>query len=174
MRRCLTVLLTILFLLPAFALAAGPDSTAVVHVSWTVLPFQSLTVVGSTAGTGTSVTTSYTLPEPDAEDFSVGFIEEDEALVLKAASNIPWAVKVHALESDMGTSYDGSYTKPLSDFMIRANGGDFFSISTFDQVLASGGRGSYLLSVDYRVKVDEETHKEGDYGLTLVYTITGE
>jgi len=154
-------------------LAAGPSSTAVVHVSWTVLPFQSLTIAGSAAGTDTSVTDRYDVDTPSASDFAAGFIEDDGVLVLNAASNIPWAVKVHAIESDMGTSYDGNYTKPLSDFMLRANNGNFFSISTSDQVLANGTRGSYLLSVDYRVKIDKDTYKDGDYGLTLVYTITG-
>lgn len=130
-------------------------------------------MAGSATGTDTSLINRYDVHAPSASDFSAGFIEDDGVLVLNAASNIPWAVKVHAIESDMGTSYDGSYTKPLSDFMVRANGGNFFSISTSDQVLASGTRGSYLLSVDYRVKVNESTRRDGDYGLTLVYTITG-
>jgi len=173
MKRCLTVLLSIIFLVPVFTLAAGPSSTAVVHVSWTVLPFQSLTIAGSATGKDTSVADHYDVHAPSASDFAAGFIEDDGVLVLNASSNIPWAVKIHAIESDMGTSYDGSYTKPLSDFMVRANGGSFFHISTSDQVLASGPRGSYLLTVDYRVKVDEHTYKAGDYGLTLVYTITG-
>ncbi len=120
-----------------------------------------------------SLSSRYNLHAPSASDFAAGFIEDDDVIVLNAASNIPWAVKVHAIESSMGTSYDGTYTKPLSDFMVRANSGSFFSISTSDQVLASGTRGSYQLRVDYRVKVDESTYKDGDYGLTLVYTITG-
>lgn len=120
-----------------------------------------------------SVSNRYDVREPNASDLSAGFIEDDGVLVLNAASNIPWVVKVHAIESDMGASYDGSYTKPLSDFMVRANNASFFSVSTSDQVLASGTRGTYLLSVDYKVKIDESTHKNGDYGLTVVYTITG-
>ena len=173
MKRCSVILIAIIFLIPVFALAAGPSSSAAVHVSWTVLPFQSLTIAGSAAATDASVTNRYDLRKPGADDFATGFIQEDGVLVLKAASNIPWAVKVHAIETDMGTSYDGSYTKPLTDFMLRANGGSFFSVSTSDQVLASGTRGSYQLSVDYRVKVDRDSYKDGDYGLTLVYTITG-
>ena len=163
----------IILLVPISVLAAGSSSSAVVHVSWTVLPFQSLTIAGSDANAGTSLATRYDLRKPDASDFAAGFIEDDGVLVLNASSNIPWTVKVHAVESDMGTSYDGSYTKPLSDFMVRADGGSFFSISTSDQVLASGTRGSHLLSVDYRVKVEKDTYKDGDYGLTLIYTITG-
>ena len=173
MKRCLVTLLAIIFLIPLSALAAGSSSTAVVHVSWTVLPFQSLTIAGSATGADTSITNCYDVHTPSASDFAAGFIEDDGVLVLNAASNIPWTVKVYAIESDMGTSYDGSYTKSLSDFMVRANGGSFFSISTSDQGLASDTCGSHLLSVDYRVKVDESTHKDGDYGLTLVYTITG-
>ncbi|HDL86193.1 MAG TPA: hypothetical protein ENH11_07715 [Candidatus Acetothermia bacterium] len=173
MKRCLVTLILAILLVPVSALAAGPSSSAVVHVSWTVLPFQSLTIDGSVAGTNTSITNRYDVRKPDASDFAAGFIEDDGVLVLNAASNIPWAVKVHSIESDMGTSYNGSYIKPLSDFMVRVNGGSFFSISTSDQVLASGTRGAYLLSVDYKVKVNEGTYKDGDYGLTLVYTITG-
>jgi len=165
----ISLLLTILFSIPVFA---GSSASATVTVSWKVLPFQSLTILGG-EGNGTSVTSHFELGTPTPAEIAAGFIEEDGALTLVAASNIPWTVKVHAVEANMGESYDGTYVKPLSDFLIRANGGEFTPISQLDQTLASGTRGSYQLTIDYKVLLDPE-FKPGDYGITLVYTITGE
>ncbi len=168
-----------LFLLIAVAGAvavsglAANSSTATVTVTWRILPFQSLTVVGS-ATPETSVISRFNLKQPTAADFAAGYIEQDGALTLVAASNIPWTVNVHALEPNMGTSTDGSYVKPLSDFLVRANGGTFIPISQFDQPLAHGQRGAYRLTIDYRVKLNPVAYKPGDYGLTVVYTITGD
>ena len=154
------------------ALADGASASAVVRISWTILPFQSLTIAGQ-GENRTSVSDHYVLHQPQEADFARGAVEERKALVLNATSNIPWTVKVYAVESDMGTSHDGSSRKPLSDFSLRVNGGSYFTISNFPQTIASGDRGHYLLSIDYKVKVDKDTYKPGDYGLTLVYTITG-
>jgi len=30
------------------------------------------------------------------------------------------------------------------------------------------------LRIDYKVKTEKDSYKQGEYGLTLVYTITGE
>ncbi len=161
-----------LTLLISSSLYAETSATVTVKVSWTVLPFQSLTIAGS-ADTDTTVVSHYVLPQPTESDFAVGYIEEEGALSLIAASNIPWTVRVHALEPNMGMSDDGTYVKPLSDFSLRANGSPYFSITSFDQTLASGGVGAHPLIIDYKVKTEKESYKSGDYGLTLVYTITG-
>ena len=70
------------------------------------------------------------------------------------------------------TSDDGTYIKPLTDFSLRSNGGPYSSITGFDRTLARGDTGEHTLVIDYKVDTEEETHKGGDYGLTLVYTIT--
>ena len=165
----LSLLLSILF---GVSTLANSLATATVTVTWTVLPFQSLSIAGE-EGSKTSVVSHFDLRAPTPADLAAGYIEEDGALVLVAASNIPWTVKVHAVESNMGASYDGTYVKPLSDFLLRANEGAFFPITQFDQTLASGTRGEYKLTIDYKVKLNSDSYRPGDYGLTLVYTITG-
>jgi len=74
----------------------------------------------------------------------------------------------------MGRSDDGTYVKPLSDFSLRANGGSYFSITIFDQTLATGGIGVHPFLIDYKVKTEKDSYKQGEYSLTLIYTITGE
>ncbi|MCD5415664.1 hypothetical protein LR032_00925 [Candidatus Bipolaricaulota bacterium] len=172
--RCVIFLLSVLALalLTGSALYAETSATATVEVSWRILPFQSLTIDGA-AGSGTRVVNHHALRQPTESDFAVGFIEVEGALTLIAASNIPWTVSVRAVEADMGRSDDGTFVKHLSAFSLRANGAPFFVITQFDQLLASGVAGRHRLTIDYRVELDGESHREGDYGLTLVYTITG-
>ncbi len=174
MKRCLVLfLIGTIFILTIPGLAAGKSATTTVTVSWRILPFQSLTIAGH-GKVGTSVVSHFNLRQPTQADLAAGYIEDDGALTLVAVSNIPWAVKVHAVEPNMGTSNDGTYVKPLSDLMLRANGDKFSPISQFDQTVASGERGAYKLTIDYKVKLDSASYRPGDYGLTLVYTITGE
>ncbi len=168
----LTVSLLILLLAAISSTAFASRTTATVEVSWTVLPFQSLSIAGDSSGDA-AVYSRFGLRQPTEADFAVGYVEERSALTLKAASNIPWTVQVHALESNMGSSNDGTYTKPLTDFSLRSNGGSYSSITGFDQTLASGDTGEHTLVIDYKVDTEKETHRDGDYGLTLVYTITG-
>ena len=82
------------------------SANAVVRISWTILPFQSLTIIGQ-GENKTSISDHYVLHQPEAADFARGAVEERKALVLNATSNIPWTVKVYAVEPDMGTSYEG-------------------------------------------------------------------
>lgn len=167
--------LTLLILLLATVSSATPGSgttaTVTVEVTWTVVPFQSLAIAGDDSSNST-VTSRFDLHQPTEIDFARGYIEKQRALTLVATSNIPWTVKVHAVEPDMGTSDDGAYVKPLSDFSLRANGGSYSSVARFDQLLANGDRGAHTLVIDYKVLTEQESYKEGGYGLTLVYTIT--
>jgi hypothetical protein len=158
--------------LPATLGLADSGASASAHLTWRVVPFQSLTIAGHDQD-GASVADHVTLPEPSAADLARGYVQETAALVLSATSNIPWTVKVQAVESNMGTSTDGSYRKPLSDFHLRANGGAYVTLSPFAQTLAAGTPGAQHLSIDYRVSVDPQTYRPGAYGVTLLYTITG-
>lgn len=175
MKRCVPVflLIGIVFIFAIPALAVGKSASTTVTVSWRILPFQSLTIAGD-GKVGTSVVSHFNLRQPTRADLAAGYIEDDGALTLIAASNIPWAVKVHAVEPNMGTSNDRTYVKPLSDLMLRANRGEFLPISQFDQTVASGVRGAYKLTIDYKVKLNSASYRPGNYGVTLVYTITGE
>ena len=84
-----------LTLLLASPTCAGTSTTATVEVSWTILPFQSLTITG-VAAAETSVVSHYDLRQPTEADFALGYIEENGALTMSVASNIPWTVKVYA------------------------------------------------------------------------------
>ncbi len=173
MKRCrlvLTLLILLLATVCSATLGSGTTAAVTVEVTWTVVPFQSLAIAGDDSSNST-VTSRFDLHQPTEIDFARGYIEKHGALTLVATSNIPWTVKVHAIESDMGTSDDGTYVKPLSDFSLRANGRPYSSVTRFDQPLAGGDRGTHTLIIDYRILTEQESYKEGNYGLTLVYTI---
>jgi len=163
------VSLLILLLAAISSSAFATGTTATVKVSFTVLPFQSLFIAGDDSDDAT-VCSRFDLRQSSEADFAVGYIEERSAMTLKAASDIPWTVKVRALESDSGTSDDGTYAKPLTDFSLCGNGGPYSSITGSDQTLASSDTGEHTLVVDYKVDTEKGTHRDGDYGLTVVYT----
>lgn len=166
------LIVTLIFILSTSLALADSGGSVSARVTWVIVPFQSLTIAGQHDG-GDGVSDHFTLPPPTQADLARGCVERDAALVLQATSNVPWTVKVHAIETDMGASTDGSTRKPLSDFLLRVGDGAYLALSPFDQTLASGSAGSTLLSVDYRVNVDPQTYVKGDYGVTLIYTITG-
>jgi hypothetical protein len=171
--RVLPLVVLLSSTLPLLSLAEEATASTTVAVGWQVLPFQSLTVSG-THGSSPSLASHFDLRPPSEADLQLGYIEERGALTLVAASNVRWSVEVRALESDMGRSADGTVAKPLSDFLLRANGGSYSSITTFDQTLAYGELGVHSLVIDYKVKMDRDSYRDGDYSLTLVYTITTE
>ncbi len=151
----------------AVGVAAQTSTSTTVELGWKVLPYQSLTLTSKT-----DLGSRFELRPPTQADLLRGYIEVPSAVTLVAASNISWSVKVHAVETSMGQSADGTTSKPLSDFSLRANNGSYVPISAFDQTLAFGGFGTATLVVDYRIQMNPESYKPGDYGLTLVYTIT--
>ena len=170
MTRCqLTVSLLILLLAAISSSAFASGTTATVKVSFTVLPFQSLVIAGDDSGDAT-VYSRFDLRQPSEANSAVGYIEKKSALTLKAAGNIPWTVNVRALESDAGTSDDETYNKFLADFSLRSDGGSSSSIAGSDQTLAGGDTGEYILVIDYNIDTEKGAHRDGDYGLTVVYT----
>jgi len=113
------------------------------------------------------VSPSFEVRDPSAVDLTVGHIEAPGAVTLRAVSYVRWTVQVRALESSLDRSHDGRSVKPLDSFLLRTDGEDYFPIDTRDQTLASGSNGTFDLTVDYRVKADAETHRDGDYILRL-------
>lgn len=158
----------VLFTIPIYA---GNSVSVDVQVSWTILPFQSLTLAGSNSR-GEEVTVRVDFPQPTEDDLLLGFIEMSGALFLVARSNIPWVVKVRAVESDLGTSYDGVFTKPLHNFLLRANNGSYFTLTNYDQIIIEGRPGTHPIEIDYKILFNQANHRDGNYGVTLVYTIT--
>ncbi|MGQ9477429.1 MAG: hypothetical protein ACUVRH_02945 [Candidatus Bipolaricaulia bacterium] len=149
--------------------ALGTGDSARTTISWTVLPFARLSLEGET---GQAVTTTFALPQPSEADLERGYREIPRALTLIAASNVHWRLAVRAAEPDLGRSYDGSYTKPLSDFQLRVGSEPYLPISNADQVIAHGPSGRKKVEVDYLILFDRERHRPGDYHVTLTYTIT--
>jgi hypothetical protein len=153
----------------ASPLAWGQEASATVKVRWTILPFASLSVAGEK---GTTVQDNFSLPDPTTFDLERGYMEFPGALALVVTSNTQWWVGVRALEPNMGKSHDGTYTKPLSDFKLRANGGSYQTVGRTSQMIANGQQGMHTLFLDYQVLLDPKLERSGDYGLTLIYTIT--
>ncbi len=151
------------------AQALGTGDSARTTISWTVLPFARLSLEGQT---DQAVTTTFVLPQPSEADLERGYREIPRALTLIAASNVHWRLAVRAAEPDLGRSYDGRYTKPLSDFQLRVGSESYRPVSNSDQVIAHGPSGRQKVEVDYLILFDREHHRPGDYHVTLTYTIT--
>ncbi len=166
----ISVSLILLALLPALTLLGASDS-ATVTVSWTIKPYQSLSIVGSPSKTK-SVFSTHNVPDPTNADLNRGFIEEENAITLKAISNVDWEIYVKALSNDMGTSFDGTYTKSLEDFELRAASGSYKPLANSDRLLARGEHGEHKVGVDYKVNFHPDRYKDGNYQVKLLYTIT--
>lgn len=140
------------------------------RVSFRLAPAMSLSVLG-TSPQGNGVVSVYTIPRPTEQERQAGFIERLHALILQARSNAPWALRVRAQEPFMGTSDDGTYRKPVSDFAVRAAPGSYLSLTVDDQTVIRGPAGEQTIALDYRVQLGPQ-HRDGTYRVTLIYTIT--
>jgi hypothetical protein len=153
-----------------FTLESSSQNPASATVAFRIAPSLSLSVWGENA-TGNSLISVYTIPRPTAQERQAGFIEHRKALQLLARGNVPWVLRVHAQEPDMGLSDDGTYRKPVSDLAVRVATGPYVLVMLQDQVITSGSPGEHLLPVDYRVRLGDE-HRDGNYRVTLIYTLT--
>lgn len=146
------------------------DSSAPVQVGWRVESTQTLYVLGPDGraeGGGTGVSSTFVIPNPTPEDLERGYVERQGAVTLVARSNTPWVLSVRT------EGFDGTVTKPITDFQVRANGqGRYLTVQRYDQTLAEGPPGEHRVAVDYRVLFDRERHRDGDYRITLVYTLS--
>ncbi len=152
------------------------DAPTAVELRWRAESTQTLYVLGPDGraeGGGASVSSPFVIPNPTPEDLERGYVERLGAVTLLARSNVPWLIAVRAEDADMGTSFDGSVTKPITDFQVRASGqGRYLTVQRYDQALTAGPPGEHRVPVDYRVLFDRERHRPGNYRITLVYTIS--
>ncbi len=148
------------------------DDSASLQVSWRVQSTQTLAILGSGEPGGSSVASTFVLPKPTPEDLQRGFIERTRAIVLLVRSNTPWIISVRTDDENMGRSFDGTYTKPVSDLWVRAEGGPYVPLSRKDQVITGGSPGEHQIGVDYRVIFNPDTYREGRYQITVIYTIS--
>ena len=144
------------------------QATAVVKITWRVLPFA---VISLGNDYGQSVVAVTEIPSPTEADLARGYVEIPEAVTLWVMSNTHWTVFVQALSPTLGTSYDGSFEWSIEDLEIGI-GGHFLRASTSSQELASGRNGKFELKVDYRAHVPETGVPEGDYQAVILYTVT--
>jgi hypothetical protein len=151
----------------ALVAAAKAEDFSIVNIGWQVVPFQSLSISNASAKT---VSDTFIIPQPTPQDLKRGYIEKENAIVLIAKSNVNWVINVRTPNSDMGVSFDGTYVKPISDFQLRA-GGSYLTVSYHDQMLAKGPHGEHEIGVNYKVLFGED-HRDGNYKITLIYTIT--
>lgn len=176
MRKKLLTLFLLLILSSFIAVPAyGVSDSATVTVSWKVPVIQSLKLLSGNGSSPSedSVTSVFNIPRPTSEDLREGEIVKEDALVLKAESNVNWNVQVSAEDPYMGKSDDGEYKKPVRDLEVRGYG-NWKTLSTNPVTIAMGSSGSYTVGVDYKVNFDKDEYHEGNYQAALTYRITTE
>jgi hypothetical protein len=88
-------------------------------------------------------------------------------------TNKAWKVNVKALTSDF-TGGAGTTAMPASVIKVRKNGdAGYVAISSTDQELATGSRGSSNFNIDYKA-TPGYSYEAGTYAVTLQYTITNQ
>ena len=152
-------------------LLAASDSAGV-RVGWTVVGSQTLSIAGADGPSGRRVASTFVVPDPSPSDLARGHVDRDGALRLTARSNTPWIITARSERATMGTSDDGTYTKPIRDLHVRADGGAYVPLSTEGQIIARGTAGAETVGVDYRVGFDADAHRPGTYRATVIYTIS--
>lgn len=148
------------------------DESATVTVGWRVHSAQTLSALGSGRPGGDQLVTTFVVPRPTPADLARGYIERERAITLVARSNTPWILTVRTSSESMGTSFDGRYTKPVSHLQVRAEDGPYVTLARTAQVLARGPSGEYRVGMDYRVLFDGARYREGDYRVTVSYTLS--
>lgn len=148
------------------------DDSASVQVGWTIESTQTLSIVGGDPSRDQQVSSTFAVPEPSDADLARGHIDRENALRLNARSNTSWIVTAKSDSATMGTSDDGTYTKPIRDLQVRADDGAYVPLSPKREVIARGPAGHETVGVDYRVNFDASAYRPGDYRATVTYTIS--
>ncbi|MCI2430487.1 hypothetical protein LM602_07780 [Candidatus Acetothermia bacterium] len=169
MKRPITVAALAGACLLLLTLPSLSQSSATATVAFQLTGYQSLSVWGERTD-ARDIISLYRIPQPSPQERAAGWVERPRALQLLARSNLPWVLRVRALEPTMGTSDDGQYRKPVSDLYVRA-ARNYIPVSVSDQAITEGPLGEFLIPIDYRVRVGPE-HRDGSYQVTLIYTIS--
>lgn len=104
-------------------------------------------------------------------DFNAGERQELTNLI-QWSSDSYWIITVKSLDSDMGTSDDLTYTKPLSDMKWKLTGTSTWkTMTTSDATVKLGSPGSGSFYVDYKVLLSWASDRKGTYSATIQYTI---
>jgi hypothetical protein len=85
-----------------------------------------------------------------------------------------WKITVKSQNSSLGTSSDGTYTKALSDLSFkRSTASAWTTMTQQNQILKTGtthGQGSFY--IDFRARLRWAYDRPGNYGCTLLFTIS--
>ena len=142
------------------ALGFAVEESVSIRARWTVLPYQTLRILGSNEDLSSL---SYRIPVPTAADRARGYVEEAEAVRLQIVSNGAWKVVVWTEQLDLGG-------RPVSDLQIRGQDGTFFAVGRQPQLLARGENGTFEIGVDYRLLLDSASNTPSGT-LDLIYLI---
>jgi hypothetical protein len=119
-----------------------------------------------------SSTTTRSFSFDNLTDYDNG-VEVLNANTLNYKTNKAWKVSVKALSADF-TGGAGTTTMPSSVIKVRKNGAaSYVAISSTDQDLATGARGSSAFDIDYKA-TPGYNYEAGTYAVTLQYTITNQ
>ena len=161
MKRIALFSLTLIALAPVLTLLAGSSSDTS-EVRFEIVGSQSFSLR----------TAPIQFSSPSDTDLQRGLVDYREAAVLSMSANHNWVAQLRTTSTYMGTSRDSSFQKPVSDFRVRSGGVSFESVSVSERIISSGNSGGYEIPVDYRVLFDADSHRDGQYSITLIYTIT--
>ena len=160
MKRIALYIFTLIAFSPVLITHAGASDSAVVHFE--ILGSQSFSLRS----------TPVQLSNPREVDLEQGSLDFERATVLTTSANDSWVIQLRTSSTYMGASHDSGYQKPISDFQYRGAGDSFTRVTQSERVISSGSAGGYEIPVDYRVLFDQDTHRDGQYSISLIYTIT--
>lgn len=129
-KRIASLVLLALLGVAAFAY----ESSVSIDVRWRVLPYQSLTVVGS--GSDTDLLT-LPLSLGTGATLADGAVEASESIRFHVASNVPWKLQVRLADSDSSPN-----------IKVRRGTGEFLPLTERSLVVASGPHGAYDVTLD--------------------------
>jgi hypothetical protein len=110
------------------------ESSVSIDVRWRVLPYQSLTVVGS--GSDADLL-ALPLSSRESATSASGAVEASGSLRFHVASNVPWKLQVRLAGSDSSP-----------DIKVRRGAGEFLPLSERSLLVASGPHGVYDVTLD--------------------------
>ncbi|MEW5825374.1 MAG: hypothetical protein AB1778_00925 [Candidatus Bipolaricaulota bacterium] len=156
-RSLLRRLLVFLALGALGASVLAVETSVDVKVRWRVLPYQSLSVVGS-ASAGSTIE----LALPQESPLGSGQDETPRALRLLVASNVPWKVQIRL---------EGEGISSAAYVEARQTGGTYVFLSGDPVIVARGAHGVYDVDLDIRWTIGGPSAREVLQRTRLIATI---
>jgi hypothetical protein len=116
------------------------------------------------------------IDQPTREDYGAGWIYDDNGLQVHVESPGSWTLTLHTDDPDLGP-VDNSWDKDIADLEFQSDdmsnwvplGDDPLDP---DAIVAQGNAGSEDFFIDWRVKLRWLYDRPGEYGATLVLTLS--